>query len=113
MFSTKMLLTLAFATIFLFIEAPLPVASDDASPAPAGAAPVKIGALYQCAHDLRGVVYALNEKQIMIVDFDYDGKAPAAHFTGMLRGAKGTLPFLNIREIQHKKPQLIENKLVI
>lgn len=89
MLRTKLSLTLAFAAFFFFAEAPLPVTSDETSPASASAAPVKIAPFYQCAHQLRGLVYALNEKQIIITGFDYDGRPPAAWFHGQLRGAKG------------------------
>lgn len=93
MLSPKLSLALALAAFLFFAEAPLPVTSNEATPAsPAGppaSGPVKIGPLYQCDHDVRGVVYAIHEKQIMITGFDYDAAGPSTWFNGMLKGAKG------------------------
>jgi len=62
----------------------------------------QIGSLYQCAHDLRGLVIVKNEREVVIQGLNYDGKGPAAWFHAQKRGAKGvytsdddyvTLPF--------------------
>lgn len=46
-----------------------------------------VGPFFQCAHDLRGRVWAINERELLITDFYYDGNGPGAWFHGQLRPA--------------------------
>lgn len=79
MFNKKLAVVVAFGAFFFLIEAPTRGSCE----------PVKIASLYQCAHDLRGLVYALNDRQIFIQGINYDGKGPAAWFHGQLKGSEG------------------------
>lgn len=89
MLSPKLSLALALGAIFFFIEAPLLVTSEGETGGGAATGPVKIGPLFQCDHDVRGMVYAIHEKKLMITGFEYDGQGPSTWFNGMLKGATG------------------------
>ncbi len=85
MSSPKLSLALALGALFLFIEAPMRCSGN----------PVKVGELHQCDHDVKGTVYAIHEKQIMITGFDYDGQGPGTWFMGLYKGQTGTYaPYL-------------------
>src|SRR5207302_4765708 len=65
---------------------------------------ISLGYLFECPHSLKGHVWAKNERQIVITNFHYDGRGPAAWFhaqlppasDGIQTGTPGTfvtLPF--------------------
>ncbi|CAL8075816.1 unnamed protein product [Orchesella dallaii] len=70
-------LIIIFGTFTLFV----PTYSEDPG--------VLIGDLFECAHALKGKVFAKNDREIVIQGFHYDGAGPAAWFHAMRKGIKG------------------------
>lgn len=50
---------------------------------------IPLGRLPSFAHGVQGDVYILNDRQLQIRGFSYDGQAPSAYFMGMKNGTRG------------------------
>ncbi len=85
MHTTNILVGLVLKLIYIFAQAPVKVSGE----------PVKIGRFYECAHGLKGTVHALNDREILITGFHYNG-GPDASFHGQLKGSKGKKRLINL-----------------